>query len=101
MTADASSATPCSAAPGRCPASVSHSPRACRIVKWASAAGYLSAYGLIYRTTGIAVERGMAEELGVWLLLRISLITILFTVTMWSMNHLIACARRGEKGHPR
>lgn len=85
----------CSARRIRCPVSVQHSPRACRVVKWAAAVGYLMAYGLIARSMGLVVEHKLEQELGVMLLLRTSLITGLFVTTMWALNHLIACAERG------
>lgn len=78
----------CSARRIRCPVSVQHSPRACRVVKWAAAAGYVLAY-----STGLVIDH--KQELGVVLLIRTSLLTGLFITTMWALNHLIACAERG------
>lgn len=79
----------------RCPVSIPHTPRACRIIKVGAAVGYIGAFWLAYRSAQIAHVYIIPDELGVFLLLRTSLISALFITTMWAMNHLIACSERG------
>lgn len=78
-----------------CPMSVPHSVAACRRVKWFAALGYLAGYGLILKSTHVATQANLSTELGIYLLLRTTLITILFTITLWACNHVIACAILG------
>lgn len=85
------------AARQRCPAAVTFSVWQCRAVKYAAAVGFITALWLMHVSTGDLVRAGGAtSEVGFRLLLRTTLITSLFIVTMWAMNHIVNCAKRGE-----
>lgn len=79
----------------KCPVAVFESPVTCRAVKYAAALLYFTAYGLIFYTSKRVDTVGLTGELGVLLLLRTTVITCVFGITMWAMNHVIKCACAG------